>query len=150
MADPREPPAGPRPAQPAPVADAASAPYWAAARERRLVLQHCRDCRHVVHYPRAVCPYCLSEALDYAASAGTGAIYSLTVVNRPPPAFAGDAPYILVLVDLDEGVRVMSRLIDCPPDDARIGMRVEVGFVERQGQADGQNVVLPVFRPAPR
>lgn len=128
------------PPRPIPKADHATAPYWDAAREHRLLLQRCDRCRAWVHYPRNVCPFCLATELTFVQARGTGTLYSFTVTHRPPPAFAGTEPYIVALVDLDEGVRLVTRIVDCEPDAVSIGARVSVAFL------DVGDVTLPVFR----
>jgi uncharacterized protein len=123
----------------APVRDAVTAPFWEAVDRHELVVQRCDDCGQVVFYPRAHCPSCWSSALTWGPASGRGVVYSQTVVHRAYGDFADQAPYAVVLVDLDDGFRMMSRVLDGP---VRIGERVEVAFTE---VADG--VVLPYFRP---
>ncbi len=98
-------------------------------REHELVFQRCTGCSRAVFPLRTVCPHCFSEALDLERSAGQGIVHSFTTQHRAShPFFAADVPYTLVLVDLDEGVRVFANLVDCAPEDARIGMPVEAVF----------------------
>jgi len=133
------------PARPVPHADAATEPYWAAARERRLVIPRCRDCGRHHFYPRSLCPHCGSAQLEWAAAAGTGTLYSYTIVNRAPsPAFEADVPYVVAVVELDEGPHLMSNLVGCAPAAARIGMRLKVTFRDLGG-----GTMLPVFGPEP-
>ena len=130
--------------RPLPVADSDSAPFWAALREGRLQLQRCGGCGRYVFYPRALCPHCHSSDLEWVPVAGTGTIYSYTVARRPAgPAFAADVPYVLVLVDLDEGVRMLTRLLTADVDSVRIGARVVVDF-----EVVTDEVTLPAFRLA--
>jgi len=127
--------------RPLPVSDSDSEPFWAALREERLQVQRCLQCHRHLFYPRALCPHCHSSDLEWVPVAGTGTIYSYTVARRPAgPAFAADVPYVLVLVDLDEGVRMLSRLVPPDVDAVRIGARVTVGF-----DAVSDDVTLPVF-----
>ena len=109
-----------------PVPDADSQPFWDGAREGHLRIQRCPDCERHVFYPRAVCPTCMSDRLEWVTASGSGVLYSFTIVHRAAPAgFADDLPYAVGLVDLDEGVRLMATLdIDGPA----IGQRVAVGF----------------------
>jgi uncharacterized protein len=114
------------------------------ARDGRLVYQQCADCGAVPFYPRAVCPSCWSSALVEKTSAGHGAVHSFTTQYRPGgPGFADDVPYTLVLVDLDEGFRVLADLRDFPVESLAVGLPVEVFFDEA-----GPGLVLPRFRPA--
>ncbi len=113
-------------------------------RERELVFHRCAGCSRAVFPLRTVCPYCQSESLDLERAAGTGTVYSFTTQHRAShPFFAADAPYTLVLVDLDEGVRVFANLVDCAPDDARVGMAVEAVFDDVEPE-----LTLLRFRPA--
>ena len=130
--------------RPLPVADSDSAPFWAALREGRLELQRCGGCGRYVFYPRALCSHCHSDALEWVPASGTGTVYSYTVARRPAgPAFAADVPYVLVLVDLDEGVRMLTRLLTADVDSVRIGARVVVDF-----EVVTDEVTLPAFRLA--
>jgi uncharacterized OB-fold protein len=131
------------PPHPAPEPSDHGAPYWAAAREHRLVLQHCPRCDRLQHFPRPWCTECLADELDVVESSGRGTVYAVTVVRRNPnPAFAARVPYALALVDLDEGVRVMSNVVGCDPGSVHVGRRVTVAF---ESAADG--AVVPVFTP---
>jgi uncharacterized OB-fold protein len=110
---------------PMPREDTASAPFWDATRARRLVLQRCDDCAGFVWYPRAACPRCLSDDLTWVEAAGTGTVYSVSVHYRAPaPELADAVPYAVALVDLDEGPRMLTNVVDCDPETVRIGDRV--------------------------
>ncbi len=90
------------PPRPLPVVDEESRPYWEAARAHRLALQRCSACGRHVFYARALCPHCHREALEWVPAAGTGVVYSFTVVHRPASeAFADRVPYVVALIDLD-------------------------------------------------
>lgn len=132
------------PAKPADLAswEREAAPFWAAAANGRLVLQYCDGCGRCVHYPRSHCPQCLSSYLSWHESAGAGSVYSFTVVHRSPATVDQPAPYVVALIDLDEGVRMMSNVVDCLVDDVTVGMRVRVWFADRRGRT------VPVFVPA--
>jgi uncharacterized OB-fold protein len=128
-------------ARPAPIVTDDSAVFWDAADDGRLVAQRCADCGALRHPPRPMCPRCRSLAIDVVTLAGTGTVYSYAILHHPQnPAF--DYPVFGVLVDLDEGIRLMSNLVDVAKDDIRIGMRVEARFVETVGAHR-----VPVFRP---
>ena len=117
------------PPRPAPEVTGHAAPFWAAAQEGRLVVQRCTACGQHQHYPRPWCTNCLSEAVEFVESSGTGTIYTFTVIRRAPlPAFAARVPYVLAYVDLDEGVRLVTNIVDCDPDTVRIGQRVHARF----------------------
>ena len=130
--------------KPLPTVDPESAPYWSALKENRLILKHCRDCGRHHFYPRALCPHCHSDALEWSSARGTGSIYSFTVARRPAgPAFKADAPYVVAVIDLDEGARMMTNIVTDDVDAVRIGQRVAVQF-----DAVTDEVTLPKFRLA--
>lgn len=107
-------------------------------RAGRFMLQYCDDCRRFVFYPRVVCPHCASEALSWKAAGEGATVHATTVVARRA---ADGGPYNVALVDLDEGVRMMSRVDGVAPEDVRIGLRVTPVITEVDG---APNVV---FRP---
>lgn len=117
------------PAKPIPTLRGEEKTYFDEAKAGRLVYQRCRACQEVIFYPRVVCPTCMSEDLAFEPSVGRGTIYSHTTLYRAGhPAFAEDVPYTIVLVDLDEGFRVIADLVDSPPEDISVGLPVEVFF----------------------
>jgi uncharacterized protein len=121
-----------------------SKPHWDGLREHRLLLQTCSDCGKTRHYPRPVCDACLSMEADWKEASGRGTVYSWTETHHPfHVGFRGETPYILVTVDLAEGVRMQSRLIDGDMSDLRIGLPVEVVYVDAT-----ETVTLPMFRIA--
>lgn len=130
-------------AKPLPVPDGDTRPYWDAAKEHRLMIQRCQDCQRTIFYPRSVCPHCMSDRIDWIQASGRGTIYSYTVVHRSPAAFKDDVPYVVALIDLAEGVRLMSNVVECAPSDVRIGAAVEVFFDDVTPE-----ITLPKFRLA--
>lgn len=123
-----------------------SAPFWDATRARLLTLQWCIDCETPVFYPRAVCPGCLGSALEWRPASGDGCVYAVTVEHRPQnPGMAAMAPYAVALVDLDEGVRMLTNVVGCPPEEVSVGMRVSVTW---EALSDGRH--LPLFEPSRR
>jgi uncharacterized protein len=119
---------------PAPVVNADSKAYWEAADRRELLLKRCSTCGKAHFPPRHLCPTCWSEQLEWTRSCGSGTVYTFTVMHRAPmPAFVKRVPYVVALIDLDEGPRLMANIIG---DDAllsQIGDRVAVCFEERMG-----------------
>jgi uncharacterized protein len=116
--------------------------FWEAARDERLVGQRCASCGRFRHPPRPMCPNCQSLDHQEVDLSGHGTVYSYSLLHHPRnPLF--EYPVIAALVDLAEGIRVVSNLVDVDPGAVRIGMPVEVGFA---ATADGMKV--PVFRPA--
>lgn len=130
-----------RAAKPAPKQSAVGKPYWDGLKDGKLLIQHCADCGKPRHYPRPVCDACYSLNVRWVAATGTGTVHSWTVCHHAyHPGFASDLPYVLVTVDLKEGVRALGRLRAGDPAALRIGLPVCVGF---EPGADG--FVLPVF-----
>lgn len=101
----------------------------------RFLIQHCAGCGKHIYYPREICPHCGSEALALVAPQGTGTVYAVTTVRRKADA-GGDLN--VSLIDLDEGVRLMSRVDNLPPDQVKIGQRVKARVVV----SDGKGLVL--------
>jgi hypothetical protein len=129
--------------RPAPRPTIDSAVYWEAVARHELVAQRCDGCNRLRHPPRPMCPHCHGVTWHAQQLAGTGTLYSYAVLHHPrSPQF--EHPILAALVDLDEGVRVVSELVDVAPSDIRIGMRVTVDFEPTAGDA-----AVPVFRPAP-
>jgi uncharacterized OB-fold protein len=127
--------------RPAPIVTEDSAVFWDAALEGRLVAQRCAICGVLRHPPRPMCPYCQSLEVGVVDLSGRGSLYSYAILHHPQnPAF--DYPVIAALVDLDEGVRMVSSLTGVAPQGVRIGMRLEVSFLPTQG-----NGAVPVFAP---
>ena len=133
-------------AGPLPVPTPETRRYWEAARRHQLELPRCRRCGHPFFYPRASCPRCLSGDLEWVAASGRGTLHTFTVVYRGARAFPLGTPYVIAIVELAEGPRLMTNLVDVEPDPARlrIGMPVEVVFADVSA-----DVALPRFRPAP-
>lgn len=117
--------------------------YFSEAKAGRLVYQFCMDCGTNIFYPRSVCTSCMSESLEYRPSSGKGVIYSFTTLHLPGhPAFKDEVPYTVVLVTLEEGVRVLADLADCGPDEVHVDMPVEVFFEDVN-----EEFTVPRFRP---
>jgi uncharacterized OB-fold protein len=127
-----------------PPADETSEPFWSATRDRRLVLPWCTACDQAMWYPREVCPSCLGSAVEWRLAAGTGTVYAVSVHHKPGPGRdPGDVPYAVALIDLPEGVRMMSNVVGCAPDSVTVGMPVQVAW---HPLSDGRH--LPQFAPA--
>lgn len=124
-----------------PLPDPDTAPFWEAAAQRRLVARRCERTGRVYHYPRERVPGTLSDDTAWVELSGRGTIYSYTVVRQAAArAFRDRVPYVLALIDLDEGPRMMAT-VDADPDAVRIGQRVRVDW-----RQDG-DTTLPVFVP---
>ncbi len=133
--------------KPLPKFDPVTAPFWDSLKAEKIEIQCCEDCASYVFYPRALCPHCSSRRLKWTPVSGRGRVYTLTVVHKAPGAFQADAPYVVALVDLEEGCRMMSNIVDVAPDPeaVKIGMPVEIVY-EHVTEA----VTLPKFRPVTR
>ena len=121
--------------------DSDSHPYWEGLAQGELRIQRCDACLRAVFYPRSLCPYCYSEKLSWIVAAGRGTIYSYTVAHQAFGTFAADVPFVIAIVELEEGVRMMSRIIDAPRERIAIGARVQVTF-----EKVGEDLTLPYFR----
>jgi uncharacterized OB-fold protein len=117
--------------------------FWDALREERVELQRCDDCGRWVYYPRSRCPSCFSDRLTWTAVDGIGTVYTFTVAEQATaPPFADEVPQLLAIVELAEGVRVSTTLIEVQPDAIRVGMPVAPVF-----DHGGDGVTLLRFRP---
>lgn len=122
--------------RPLPVPNYDSAPYWAAAKQRRLAYQRCDACGRAQFPPRAHCSHCHHGRAAWHDSRGLGTLHAVTVVHRAPtPAFRGAVPYAIGLVDFDEGFRLLLNVSGSPPETLAIGQRVRVTF---EALSDGQ------------
>ena len=118
--------------------DPLTAPFWAAARRREFVIRRCAGCGAHTYIPRPFCLACGSDDVAWVAAKGTGTIHSMTTVRRTAsPQFA--APYVNAIVELDEGPRLLTTIVD---GACKIGDRVRVGWREREKAPP-----LPVFSP---
>jgi uncharacterized OB-fold protein len=119
-------------------------PFWNATREGRLLLPWCTACARPVWYPREVCPRCLGSTLEWRESQGRGVVYACTVEHKAQTR-ALAAPYVVALVELDEGVRLLSNVVGRPPERIAVGDRVRVTW---EPLSDGRR--LPLFEPVDR
>jgi uncharacterized OB-fold protein len=115
--------------KPLPEPNETTRPFWEGARARQLRLQRCRDCHKYIFYPRLVCPFCLSDNLDWVTASGKGKVYSYTVVRRAMhPAFREDVPYVLAIVELEEGPRLTTNIVGVVPEEVRVDMPVQAAY----------------------
>jgi len=130
-----------RPVVPCPTP--ASQPFWEGCKRHELLIQTCQECGHKQWFPRMLCGKCMSENLGWAKASGKAKVYSYTIIHRPPvPDIKFLVPYVLALVELDEGIRLLSNIVGCNHQDVRIGLPVQVDF-----EYVSPEISLPVFRP---
>ena len=132
-------------AKPLPIPDPVTRPFWESLKAHAIRLQRCGSCARFVFYPRAVCPSCLSAELVWTSVSGRGVVHAFTIAHRHPnPAFGAHVPYVVALIELEEGVRMLSNLVgvDATPAAVRIGLPVEIVYDDVTGE-----ITLPRFRP---
>jgi uncharacterized OB-fold protein len=124
-----------------PDVDHFSRAYWDAAAEGRLLLRRCRECGRAHHCPREFCPHCWSEDVGWEQASGLATLYTWSVVHRNDlPPFGERVPYVAAVVELVEGPRMMSEVVECGEEEQRVGMELEVVFRE------AGDFRVPVFR----
>jgi uncharacterized protein len=128
---------------PTPRVNAETRPFWNATAEGRLSLPHCTSCGFVIWYPRARCPECGSTDVRWQDATGAGTIYSFSITHKGQGAYRDAGPYVLAYVELDEGPRVLTNIVDCDPEALEIGQRVRVVFHDT-----GEGTALYRFTPA--
>lgn len=141
----------PSPGKPVPTPDAASQPFFDGANRGELMIRRCRACgaamwpaSHSGSLPVSPrCLTCFSPDLDWVAATGKASLYSFVVVHQPYPGFQDDVPYNVALVDLEEGPRILSQVVECENADLAVGMPLEVTFEQRSDA-----VSIPMFRRA--
>ncbi|HKF18346.1 MAG TPA: Zn-ribbon domain-containing OB-fold protein [Candidatus Dormibacteraeota bacterium] len=119
-------------------------PYWDGALAGELRIQRCTPCREFYFYPRPFCPRCLSADVHWVRVSGRARLHSYVINHRAAPGFEAEAPYVIAIVELEEGPRMMANVVDVEPRPERLllDMDLEVAFAPRG------NMHIPVFRPA--
>ena len=116
--------------------------YWQGCRDHKLLVQQCASCGNVQFYPRVMCTNCISKDVEWIKASGAGKIKSFTIIHRAiSKAYLEEVPYVVALIELEEGPTIMSNIIDCEPKSLVIGMDVEVTF-ENWSEA----ISIPKFR----
>ncbi|MFC6715088.1 Zn-ribbon domain-containing OB-fold protein [Branchiibius cervicis] len=125
-----------------PVPTPETQPYWDAARDGELRLQRCQECATVRAYPQSSCATCGSQKYDWFAASGRATLYSYVISHRPAPGFT--PPFVIALVQLEEGPRMLSNVVDVPPDPEHLplDLPLTVRFEDRG------TIVVPVFAPS--
>lgn len=119
-------------------------PYWEGTKQGKLLIQNCKDCRQHYFYARPLCPHCFSRNVEWVEASGRGKLHTYVISMRPGRSAPLPAPYVVAIIELDEGPKMMSNLVGVEPDPARIecDMPVEVVF-----EAISDDITLPRFRP---
>jgi uncharacterized protein len=125
-----------------PIVDGDSESWWAAVQDRRLMINACASCGRNSLYVRPFCPFCWSEEVALTPASGRARLYTWSVVHQNAPPFDTHTPYILAMVDLAEGPRLMTVIEDCPADALRADLELQIAFRE-----DEDGFTVPVFRP---
>jgi uncharacterized OB-fold protein len=132
------------PSKPVPRPTPETLPYWEGARAGELRIQRCLDCQEFYFYPRPFCPRCFSARVEWVRVSGRARLHSYVINHRAAPGFEEQAPYAIAVVELEEGVKLMSNIVgvENTPENLVLDMPLEVAFEERDGMC------IPVFRPA--
>ena len=125
-----------------PFANPDTKPFWDGCAEGKLMLQRCSHCGAYRHPPSPICGNCLSDTHEWIASSGRGTVYTFVVVREARRGWEKLTPYVLAVVELEEGPRIVTDLTNVAPEDVAIGLAVEVTFEELDGTTR-----LPLFRP---
>jgi uncharacterized OB-fold protein len=131
---------------PRPLSPELTRPFWEAAKRHELVMPRCQTCDHLFFYPRSECPRCLSNRLEWMQVSGRGRLHTYTVIYQPAnAAFRDDTPYVYAVVQLDEGPRLISNVVQCEIDTIRVDMPLEAIFDDVTPEC-----TLVKFKPASR
>ncbi|MBU1171524.1 MAG: enoyl-CoA hydratase/isomerase family protein [Proteobacteria bacterium] len=118
--------------------------FWNATKQGKLLIQKCQDCHSMIFFPKKVCPECWSDNLCWQEASGKAQVYTYTTqMDMVEPKFRADLPYVIAMVDLEEGIRMTTRIVNCNPEDVTIGMNVHVVFEDISPECS-----LPMFQPA--
>lgn len=126
--------------RPLPKPDEDSEEFWRYCTEHQLRMQRCQDCGKVRFRPSIICPSCLSTEFNWDLLSGSAQVYSFVVVHQAMVPGYSEVPYVLALVELDEGPRMTTRIVNCDPSEVSIGSRVQVRFEDVT-----DTISLPVF-----
>lgn len=122
---------------PSPTAEVGTEPFWEGSKNGKLMVKFCQSCKQPHWYPRTLCPFCFGDT-EWKAASGKGTIYSFSIMQRGNPN-----PYCIAYVTLDEGVTMMTQIVDCDLESVRIGQQVEVVFKASEGDTHQ----VPMFKP---
>ena len=132
-------------AKPLPVTDEDTQPFWDFCRIHELRVQKCLRCGELHYPPSPICPHCLNMESEWFKLSGKGQVFSYIIVRRRyHPGFAAELPYTVAIIETQEGIRMLSNVIGCKPEEVTIGMAVEVAFEDATKEFS-----LPKFKPMP-
>jgi uncharacterized protein len=131
--------------RPRPTPSPATEAFWAATAEHRFLLQRCASCSTAQFYPKVTCTTCGAQELTWEEASGRGTLHTFTVARRAThPAFEGAEPYVVAIVELAEGPKVTSNVVECDVDAVRVGMQLDLCWDD----PDVDGLCLPLWRPA--
>ncbi|MDQ1001806.1 putative OB-fold protein [Neobacillus niacini] len=120
-----------------------TAPYWEGCHNHELLIQECKECGHHQFYPRIMCTDCSSPRMEWVPASGKGKVKSFTIMHRAiTKAYLAEAPYVIALIELEEGPTMMSNVVQCELKNVEIGMEVEVVFEDWS-----EEISIPKFKP---
>ena len=128
---------------PAPFVNPETKPFWDATLQSKLLIKHCDDCSEYYWYPRTICPFCGSFNTSWYEASGKGTIYTFSITRRGQGLYKDTTPFVLSYVQLEEGPRLMTNIVDCDVDALQVGDAVSVVFHDT-----GEGSALPRFVPA--
>jgi len=129
--------------KPLPIVTEESRPFWEGCKRGVFLLQYCEACQRYQFYPRLYCMHCGADSLRWEQASGRGVIYSYTVIHQnKSPEFVNDMPYNVAVIQLEEGPRLMSNIVDAAPGALRVDLPVTVVF-----DAVSDTISVPRFRP---
>jgi uncharacterized OB-fold protein len=115
--------------KPLPIPNEDTRPFWDGLKEHKLKIQKCRQCEQFRFPPRVICPHCMSLESEWVEAKGTGTVYSFTIVHHAyTPAYESEIPYVVAIIELEEGIHLISNIVGCRPEQVQIGMPVELAF----------------------
>ncbi|HYD49492.1 MAG TPA: Zn-ribbon domain-containing OB-fold protein [Terriglobales bacterium] len=129
---------------PLPVATPETKPFWDGARQNKLMLQRCGDCGQAFFYPRPLCPHCLSRRIEWFEASGRGRLHTFVINHRAPRRSPLPPPFVVAIIALEEGPKMMSNLVGIAPDPTQIRCDMPVEVVFEHVTAE---ISLPRFRP---
>ena len=129
-------------ARPLPIPNPDTEPFWRGCVQGQLLLQRCLSCQSFRHPPSPICPMCLSADHEWVASNGRGTVYSFVIVHESLRGWGFEVPYVVAIVELNEGPHVLSNVMGVPTEQVRIGMLVQVFFEQITDE-----IALPKFKP---